>query len=81
MHRKLAINANFLSYLLNIFDGKLSYSDIVSMPLARLTELQKIKEKELESRSKQIKQMQNQGEGQMTVNNNGRRFKDNSKNV
>lgn len=49
------------------------------MPLSRLTQLQKIKEQELETRSKNIKQLQQNKESpQMTVNNSGKRFKDKS---
>lgn len=81
MHKKILVNANYISYLLNIFDGKLSYNDIVSMPLSRLSQLQKIKEKELEERSKHIKSMQNGKNEQMTVNNSGKRYKDKSNNV
>lgn len=81
MHKKILVNANYISYLLNIFDGKLSYNDIVSMPLSRLSQLQKIKEKELEERSKHIKSMQNGKDEQMTVNNSGKRYKDKSNNV
>lgn len=53
------------------------------MPLSRLIQLQKIKEEELENRSKQIKSMQENanGEGQMTVNNSGKRYKDKSGNI
>lgn len=58
----------------------MSYTEITTMPLSRLTQLQKIKEQELETRSKNIKQLQQSKESpQMTVNNSGKRFKDKSK--
>lgn len=50
------------------------------MPLSLLTQLQKSKEDELESRAKNIKTMREKGNEpqQMTVNNSKRRFKDKS---
>lgn len=75
--RRTRINMNYLSYLLNIFDGKISYSELINMPLSRLTALQRIKEKELEERSKNLKNMKDKKENQqMTINNSGKKFRD-----
>lgn len=78
LKRKTLINANYINYLLNIFDGKLNYQDIVTMPLSLLTQLQKSKEDELETRAKNLKKQadsQANANNSMTITNTKRRYK------
>lgn len=79
MEKKIRYNANYINYLLNLFDGKMRIDDILTLPMSLLVQLQKIKEIELEGRAKEIKNIQmrqNLDNKQMTVNNKGKRYVD-----
>lgn len=71
----MKIDASYLLYLLDIFDGKLSAEEIRNMEIPLITELQKLQEEKLERQAKQIQANQN-GEPQRPkyVNNKGEKY-------
>lgn len=65
---KRRINANFILYLLSLFDGKLSYTELVSMDLSILFEMQDLKEKELKKMAEKAQRDKNKPENKVIVN-------------
>lgn len=54
---QVATQANYESvvYLLDLFEGRLSLTDVLAQPIAALMEMKNAKEKELTARSQELK--------------------------
>ena len=79
MERKVKIDASFLLYLLDLFEGKLRAEEIKTMDIPLITELQKLQEEKLERQAKDLEARRNQNVTQQkTVNNRGERYTDKS---
>ena len=78
LEKKIKYDANYVNYLLNLFEGRISVTEILQLPLSFLNELQKHKEKELEERAKEINKIKNSNNQpqQMTINSSGKRYVD-----
>lgn len=75
LKRNIEINANYILYLFDIFEGKISIGELKSMPLAFLTEIQTVKEKQLkEQKAAADKALKEKEKEQMTVSNTGQRY-------
>ena len=55
---KLRANADYILYLLNLFDGKISYTEIMNMDYALLTEMKTIKEMKVEKEQQDLQREQ-----------------------
>lgn len=78
LKRKTEINANYLLYLLSLFEGKISITELCSLPIAFVSSLQSIQEKNVEEQNKAIKEMQRKQQedgGPSYIDNNGNKYK------
>ena len=71
----MKIDASYVLYLMDIFDGKLSVEEIRTLDIPLLTELQKLQEAKLEKQAKELKEKQeNIANEPKYINNNGQRY-------